>query len=381
MLSNKKNITYGYSDVSLVPSIVTDIIHRSECNPLDKFGKLPIFTAPMSTIINENNFDVFDSNLIHAILPRNVNLEIRKKFIQNGKWVALSLNEFESLIINDESLINCNANEKHILIDVANGHMKILYDLSLKAKHKYGDKIKIMVGNIANPLTYEVACKAKVDYIRLNIGSGSACITSSNTGIHYGAASLINDVKCVKENAIVNSLITEGCRPKIVADGGIRNYSDVIKALALGADYVMIGGLFASLLESAAPMYTQDDDGNEISVAQSSVRISNGVALLSFNNDNKNSFYYQPKYGIYKKYYGMASRQGQIDLYGSKQKTSEGIERVIVVTTNVVSWSENMADYIKSAMSYLNLKTLPMFNIEQTNICLLSNVEQQSINR
>lgn len=373
---NDQKITYGYNDIGIIPSVISDIKHRSECNPFDKMGKLPIFTAPMSSVVDENNFSLFESNGIHTILPRNIDFEVRKEFIKNGKWVALSLQEFDELILNNHDLINSTSTVKHILIDVANGHMKILYDFCNKAKEIYGDNIKIMIGNIANPMAYEIALQHKVDYIRLNIGSGSACITSSNTAIHYGAASLIDCVRSIKESAIERGLTTEETCTKIVADGGIKNYSDVIKALALGADYVMIGGIFASCIESAAPIYKKNEFGNNIQVPKENVRMVNGEIKISHG-----VYYEKPNFKLYKMFYGMASRKGQIDLYGQKKKTSEGLERLVYISTDIRTWANNMADYLRSAMSYLNIRELPTCGISSDNICLLSPNEQMSINK
>ena len=77
------------------------------------------------------------------------------------------------------------------------------------------------------------------------------CITSSNSAIHYPMASLINEIyqekiNTYRHNNFLNKTWNE--IPKIIADGGVRNYSDVIKSYALGSDYVMIGSVFASLI-------------------------------------------------------------------------------------------------------------------------------------
>ena len=87
-----------------------------------------------------------------------------------------------------------------------------------------------------------------IDFIRVGIGGGSGCITTSNVSTHYPQASLIDECYNIKKQLLLE---TEDILPKIIADGGIRNYDHVIKALALGADYVMIGSLFAQCIESA----------------------------------------------------------------------------------------------------------------------------------
>ena len=78
-----------------------------------------------------------------------------------------------------------------ICIDLANGHMKVLLNLVKSIKEKYGDKIKIMTGNIANPKTYKSYEEAGVDYCRCSVGTGAGCITSSLTAIHYPIFSLL----------------------------------------------------------------------------------------------------------------------------------------------------------------------------------------------
>ena len=72
---NENEMTYGYNDVSIQPAKISEIEHRSEC-VTKKNDYLPIFTAPMSTIINEKNYDIFDSNGIITILARNIDTQL-----------------------------------------------------------------------------------------------------------------------------------------------------------------------------------------------------------------------------------------------------------------------------------------------------------------
>lgn len=353
MLKDNK-VLYSYNDIMIEPNGISSINSRSECVPFDKNGKLPIFTAPMSTVIDENNFDLFQSNNIYAILPRNVNYQTRINFINQGKWVALSLNEFKELFVDKKTKFT---RTPKVLIDIANGHMKLMYDYVARAKSNYENDIEIMVGNIANPETYHYCVKAGVDYVRVGIGGGSGCITSSNTAIHYPMASLINDIYLIKDKYYFNR---KGL-PKIIADGGIRNYSDIIKALALGADYVMVGSLFCSLIESTGKIFYKNDNNEYFEVDTSK-------KILSYDN-------------LYKLFYGMASKNGQYDINGAKTKTSEGISKYIKVTSNIETWVENMKDYLKSAMSYTNVKTITDFNPKNITTIIISKNTQESINK
>ena len=65
-----EKVTYGYGDVCIIDAITSDIEHRSECNTR-KDGMLPIFTAPMSSVLNEKNYGIFQDNGIIPIIPRS----------------------------------------------------------------------------------------------------------------------------------------------------------------------------------------------------------------------------------------------------------------------------------------------------------------------
>ena len=375
----KTNTRYGYNDVMIQPAVVSDIEHRSECNPYIEDGMLPIFTAPMSTVVDTQNYDLFYENHLFAILPRNIDWEIRKEWIYEGKWVAVSLSEFEDFIC-DEANFFQRPNDYHlrIVIDVANGHMKNIFKLSCIAKSIHGNRLEIMSGNIANPETYNKYCEAYIDYVRVGIGGGAGCITSSNTGIHDGIASLLYDINSTK----TYRKRTGRFYTKVIADGGIRGYSDVIKALALGADYVMIGSLLAQTVESAAPIYKKNRLGALATEPFSEVTTKDIRPL----NEDKCFGKWIDKDGkiyghLYKEFYGMASKYGQISINGEKTKTSEGIKKELEVTTNLDAWVENMTAYLRSAMSYCNITDVKRFTPSRVIVQVISNNTVNSINK
>ena len=355
----KDKIYYTYSDITILPTIVSGIEHRDQCIPLDENGMLPLFTAPMDTVVNEKNFELFTNEMIYAILPRTVDISTRVNFSTKSRWAAYSLKEFEEIFCNEKNKLS-EENKIYTLIDVANGHMKKIFTLVRAAKNIYGDNIVIMVGNIANPETYRYYAEVGVDYIRCGIGGGQGCLSTSNLGIHMPMASLIDEVAKVKNSLL--SLGYEGKLPKIIADGGIRNYSDIIKALALGADYVMIGSVFSRMLESAAEktayskewLELQNDTGTELCDLDK----IHGTSGNWFGVIGKESVFLGE---IYATFYGMASREGQIALNGSKTKTSEGIKKTLSVDYTMHTWCENFSDYLRSAMSYVGSYTLDEF--------------------
>ena len=336
---------YGYNDVSIVPAKISYISHRADVIPFYAHYKLPIFAAPMSSIYVKNSTD-FWINGISNIVPRSVDIKERLSPKLYGIWRAFSLSEIEKYFIKNKQ----DDFIYRICIDIANGHLNHLYEIVKKLKSLY-PRCEIMTGNIANPETLHIAANAGVDYIRLGIGSGSGCITSSNTAIHYPMASLIND--CYKYKKQWNLNI------KLIADGGIRNYDDVIKALALGADYVMIGGLFAECKDTNPNYYIK----------------SNSVYCKANEEDLQ-----KPDIQLYHKFYGMASKQGMKDLHLNKH-TAEGIVRYIPIKYDSLhQWALNMEDYLRSAMSYCNVKRLQDF-IGTPKVTIISNNAKNAINK
>ena len=371
-----KEMKYSYNDIAIVPSVKSNVEHRSECNPFTgKFGEssLPIFTAPMSTVVNVHNFELFEQNHIIPILPRNFPLETRIDYLRRGKWAAVGLQEFEDLFLNNDWDMETYP-DVNVLIDIANGHMSKLHKLiyNAKTKYKWSLRFKIMAGNIANPMTYYELAKAGADFVRLSVGSGSGCVTSTLVGVHYPIVSLIEETYKIKKKLEHNG----DYAPMIIADGGIRDYDDVNKSLVSGSDYVMIGGLFSKLVESAAPTFYYDKDGVSIHEINPFEHKIDAYSDGTFDIDEE----YMVD-NLHKVFYGMASRRGQEDIQGEKTKTSEGVEKVFDCTTNLRKWSENMIAYMQSAMSYTNCSYLGDFNPENVDGIIISQQTKKSINK
>lgn len=310
-----KEILYSLRDISIIPSVISEIESRSECNPTcfditgEKEGYLPLITAPMSCVLDENNYKEYDKLGISVIIPRTVSSK-RRIELMTKYFCAFSIKEVEDILefsVPEENI------KYHILIDIANGHMKKQIDLCKKLKDKFGTNAVVMVGNIANPETYKEYENAGADFIRVGIGGGSGCLSSTQTGVHYPLASLLDDIRKIKTK------ILGKC--KIIADGGISSYSDVIKCLALGVDYVMCGRLFTV------------------------------AAKKGENIDDPVS------------YYGMSTKkaQKQMGKKSTELKTSEGREIILKKQYTLEGWVENMHDYLCSAMSYCNSQDLDTF--------------------
>lgn len=367
---------YSYNDVMVKPSVISTIEHRAECNPFDEDGNLPLFTAPMDTVVGIDNFNTFQEHGIIPILPRTCKEEDRIEFSRCGKWAAFSLQEFEKWFLG-ECTLKDEKTPLRALIDIANGHISKLYELVRASKRVYGDSIKVMVGNIANPDTYRICVESRVDYVRCSIGTGAGCLSSSNVAIHYPIASLIYEIAAIK-NELIERGADKDMLTKIVADGGIRNYSDVIKSLALGADYVMVGSVFAKMLESAAPKNANSDEWYSLPIT---TRLGDLTDFVLENGGWKAKYDGKEIFlgDISATFYGMASRAGQIAMKGKKVHTSEGIERRLPVTYTMGSWVNNMIDYLRSAMSYTNSKTLD--DLRNAEIVLVSKNTLESVNK
>ena len=358
-VNNMEERKLNYDDVTIVPEVITDIDSRKQCNPFDENGMLPIFASPMDTVINEENIKTFLENKINVIVPRNIPIEKRISLAkENGCFFAISLQEAIDAV--NEYLDPhgprgwLHTNEEYkICIDIANGHMSKLLDVCTKMKKLDGVFITLMAGNIANPLAYKYYEAAGIDYVRCNIGSGSACLTASQVGVFYPIFSLIEETYRIKKQI--------GGKCKIIADGGVKYYRDIQKALVF-ADYVMIGGLFNKTMESAGRTTFGrryfNINGNKI--------IRPFTTLFTYGREipkNKYEKYYkmfkENKLSIWKEYRGMSTKEAQQNIdKNAKLKTSEGKKFYQKVEYNISGWVENEIDYLRSAMSYTNSTTL-----------------------
>lgn len=343
------NNLFSLDDVVLIPSVFSVIKNRSQCSPYVREhsllpgtnAKLPLFTAPMSCVISPDNYNDFKKCGVNTIIPRNVHINTRIKLAKDT-FVALGLEEFKNLIKEDKLPY-----KMFICIDVANGHMMQLYELSKYAKEKYGDNLVLMVGNIAAPDTYIEYSRIGVDYVRCGIGTGNVCTTSANGGIHYPMGSLLTDIKALK---LYNSnKITKFA--KIVADGGFNNFDQINKALALGADFVMLGKIFAKSVEACG------DICSKVYPYNFSVEKDGPFQKWIRSKDIKTIKFYE----CTRAYYGMSTKIAQQEFGKEGNKTAEGISIELPIEYTIEGWVDNFKHYLQSAMSYTNSVTLDDF--------------------
>jgi GMP reductase len=347
MISKKKTLL-DFDNLLIEPASITDINSRSEVNIYDENGNLPLMTAPMDTVIGEENFHHFQQNKIIPVLPRKDN-EGKKQQLIGMNFQSYSLTNFRKLFLDVDPLESTH----YVLIDVANGHMKTLLETCEESKYIHGDNLVLMVGNIANPQTFVDFGMVGVDYIRVGIGNGNGCLTSVQTGVGYPMASLIDEIYTLKRSFKLGS--------KIVADGGFKKYSDIIKSLALGSDYVMLGSIFNATTKRKYPMISE----NNRVVDQYSPEIRD---------------YFMSNGELEKEFRGMSTKGAQKSMGKKVLKTSEGVEKTQKVEYTLGQWVENFEDYLRSAMSYTGNYDLKHFK-NNTKLNIISNSSFKRLNK
>ena len=203
--------------------------------------KVPFFSSAMDTV-TESNMAIAMARaggigIIHRNLSINFQtaevIKVKKKNLIVGAAIGTSKEDLKRA----RSLVDCGVDL--IVIDTAHGHSaKVLQVLSEVKKIK--TKIPICVGNIATAEAAKKLYNSGADIIKVGIGPGSICTTRMVAGIGVPQITAIMEVK----KALNKKKI------KIISDGGIKFSGDIAKALAAGADAIMMGSIFAGTEES-----------------------------------------------------------------------------------------------------------------------------------
>ncbi len=305
---NEYHQSLTYDDISLIPIEVSRVKSRTEaltfCSFLGIDLTLPVISSPMDTVTGLEMarelsrlgclgiLNRFDSSLEDILRRDEFNGEI--------KAVSIALNTPQNVI---EKLIEF---PKIICIDTANANNNEVLKKTEELKKKYN--IKIIVGNIAHGSSLRLLNNAGADAVRVGIGSGSVCTTSIQTGIGIGQVSSLLNVLSFREEQKLDI--------QIIADGGIKSSGDVAKAIALGADAVMLGRMLSG---------TKETPGE----------------VIKYNGQ------------LWKKYRGSAS-------FGVKMKNEfiEGEETMVPYKGVVKNVIDGISDGLRSSMSYMNCFTL-----------------------
>ena len=238
-------------DITLLPAVTNDgnpgeKLDLAVIDEVDSTKSLPIFTSPMEAIVGEHSWNLWNTSGIRPVIPRTESIELRLQLC-HVVFASFSIAE-----VNKYFIATRQQGGLHICIDCGNGHDTNVLNTCFNLKKVYGKAVLVMGGNVANPETYSQYSKAGFDYMRVGISSGSL-VDKEKYGFHYPMASLLLDFQRFKRTGGL------ALKPvKIIADGGIETPADVLKAIALGADYVMIGKQFAKIIEAEGTLYQKN---------------------------------------------------------------------------------------------------------------------------
>lgn len=297
---------YDFDDLLLVPRPSTvnsrDIVCLGTRLGFNLKLSIPFIASPMKGIISPELMIGISKMGGIGILHRFFNNDDHKENLKQAKKIILEImpecrNYGVSIGLDDmDGLGLLEYNPSIICIDVANGNLESVSEwvktVKFIIKHNQFRTL-LMVGNVATYDSAKILANAGADMIRVGIGNGTLCTTRNVTGVGVPQLTAIDNCKDV--DAI------------IVCDGGIRNSGDAVKALAMGADVLMMGTPFARTYESA----------------------NNGII------------------------YGQASRKLQEEYYHSV-KSVEGLEKEVVKD---ILLADLISEYIwgmRSAFTYLN---------------------------
>jgi IMP dehydrogenase len=304
-----------YDDVLLVPQH-SDIESRKEVdigNDLDEniHLDLPIISAPMDTVTElsmaMSMAEMGGLGVVHrygtiAGQCRHVS-EARRQVELVGAAVGVTGDYLE------RALHLADSGAKVLCVDVAHGHHKLVERAIKSIKDLLHERVHIMAGNVATPEGYGALSGWGADSIRCNVGGGSICSTRIQTG--HGMPGLQTILDCAERK-----------RPetKIIADGGLKSSGDMVKALAAGADFVMVGSLLAG---------TDETPGDVIGTINSKKKV----------------------------YRGMASKEAQFEWRG-KYSSNEGISATIPYKGKIADILEDLKNGIASGLSYSGCRTI-----------------------
>lgn len=220
-------------------------------------------------------------------------------------------------------------NVQRILIDVAHGDCEQVVD-TIKYIKDTNSHITVMAGNVAMADGFVELEAAGADYIRVGIASGSCCSTYLNTGVGTPIVTSLIEVHKVRRKA------------KIIADGGIKYPGDIAKAMAVGADMVMIGGLLAGTSLAKGPFYNEKREITEFK-----------PILRGYTNGEP----------IWADYAGMASTAARnIVNNGLKNSSVEGVNGLVKYNGDTSTYIQSIHDNLKASLGYLGSNNWIEFN-------------------
>lgn len=251
----------SYDNVLLIPQYSTvksrndpkmNLSARATANFSDL--TIPIVSAPMSTVTESAMAIAVNKagglGILHRFYKTNDEYlaEIIKVHTETGK-VAFSVG-LDNDWINFIGSVIARVGFATVCVDVAHGHLRDALEQVYKISTTFRNKVDIIGGSVCTPEAVRHLIKSGATGIRVGVGCGSLCTTRLVTG--FGVSQL---TAIIHARAAING---EKSNAKIIADGGIRHSGDIVKALAAGADCVMVGNLLAGTDESPGEIQEND---------------------------------------------------------------------------------------------------------------------------
>tara|TARA_Y100000593_G_scaffold85894_1_gene163660 strand:- start:5263 stop:6300 length:1038 start_codon:yes stop_codon:yes gene_type:complete len=313
----------SFDDVLLVPRY-SDIESRSQVDTSSELDqelkfRLPVISSPMDTITEASMALALHKagglGIVHRYNTINEQADIIKEIRNHNESipVAVAIGATGDYLKRADMVSHLGA--RILCIDTAHGHHIAMERAVKTLKDNYGNKIHVMAGNVATLEGFNALSEWGADSIRVGIGGGSICSTRLVTG--HGMPTLESIMECAQT----------GHSTKIIADGGIKTSGDIVKALAAGADFVMVGSMLAGTEETPGETF--------------------------YSNSGKR----------YKVYRGMASAEAQSDWRG-RSSTPEGVATTVAYKGEVAPILDNLLGGIRSGLSYSGVRTLKDLQIK-----------------
>ena len=306
--------TLSFDDVLLVPQY-SDIESRSEEVSLDSAlgevtTQIPVISSPMDTVTETNMARAMDDLGGLGIVHRYNSIEGQASIIRssNARNVGAAIGVSGDYVERAQEAIKAGANI--LCVDIAHGHHTLMRHALKVLRNTLGTQVHIMAGNVATRKAVDDLADWGADSIRIGIGGGSICSTRIQTG--HGMPTLASVIECAKSDRDV----------ALIADGGIRNSGDICKALAAGADFVMLGSMLSG---------TDEAPGEK-------------------NFDSRTGKFY-------KAYRGMASVEAQIDWRGHTSSV-EGVASTVDYKGSVEAVISDIVRGVRSGLSYSGARTI-----------------------
>jgi len=314
--------TLTYDDVLLVPQY-SDIKSRKEVSLSVDLGRglkldSPIISSPMDTVTESEMAAVMSIVGGAGIIHRYNSIDEQTSLVTRGKSLAAgpvgaAIGVTGDYLDRASALVAAGASI--LCVDVAHGHHVLVKEALTELRNLFGDSVHIMAGNVATLEGFNDLADWGADSIRCNIGGGSICTTRIQTG--HGVPGLQTIMDCAKSDR--DALI--------IADGGLKTSGDITKAIAAGADLVMLGSLLSGTDESP------------------------GEVISSVDNPSIK----------YKRYRGMASKAAQEDWKGTFSSL-EGVSSTVPYKGAVVNVLDDLLRGLRSGLSYSGSRSISEFH-------------------